>query len=203
LKYESFLFDVGNVLLAWDPPRILEAALPGASMAERQRYWQAIFGNPRWLDLDRGAVEEPALVDELATLLAVPAGEIERVLHIARESLVPLPLGMGLLDELFAGGRRLFCLSNMSLGTFSHLRRKYDFWDKFSGIVTSGQARMIKPEPAIFQHALATMGLTAAHTVFIDDSPANVAAAQALGITAVLFDGSPSCAAAVRELAGR
>jgi FMN phosphatase YigB (HAD superfamily) len=37
--------------------------------------------------------------------------------------------------------------------------------------------------------------------VFIDDSPANVAAAQALGITAVLFDGSLSCAAALRELA--
>jgi putative hydrolase of the HAD superfamily len=202
MKYTGFIFDIGNVLLVWDPPAILRAALPGALVAERERWWRAIFGSPRWLDLDRGAVEEPALVAELAHVLAVPAADVERFLLVGRESLVPFPLGMQLLEELHAAGRRLYCLSNMSHGTYAHLTRKYDFWGRFSGVVTSAAARMNKPDPGIFRHTLDTLGLTAAETVFIDDTAANVEAAQALGITAVLFDGSARCGAEVRRLAG-
>jgi putative hydrolase of the HAD superfamily len=201
MKYTSFIFDVGNVLLQWDPPAILERAFPQAPAAERERLWRGIFGTARWLDLDRGTVEEPALVAELAAGLAVPPAEIARVLHVARESLVPLPLGMALLDELSAGGRQLYCLSNMSHGTYAFLTRKYDFWQRFAGVVTSASVRINKPDPAIFRHVLDTLGLAPARTVFIDDSAPNVEAARALGITAVLFDGSPACGEAVRALA--
>jgi putative hydrolase of the HAD superfamily len=201
MKYTSFLFDVGNVLLLWDPRAILQTALPRATAEERDRWWRAIFGSPRWLELDRGAVEEPALVAELARELAVPIAEIERFLHVGREALVPLPLGMQLLEDLHGRGRRLCCLSNMSHGTYAHLTRKYDFWGRFDGVVTSAAVRMIKPDPAIFRHTLDTLGLAAVETVFIDDSPPNIEAARALGITAVLFDGSPACGEAVRALA--
>ena len=47
----------------------------------------------------------------------------------------------------------------------------------------------MNPDPRIFQLALQRFGVKAEETVFIDDNPNNVAAANALGITGILFEG--------------
>ena len=56
-------------------------------------------------------------------------------------------------------------------------------------MVISGIERVMKPDPRIFQLALQRFGIKAEETVFIDDNPNNVAAANALGITGILFEG--------------
>jgi 2-haloacid dehalogenase len=57
------------------------------------------------------------------------------------------------------------------------------------GILISGDARVSKPDPAIFREFLARFGLTPAQTVFVDDWDRNVATATALGMIAVRFVG--------------
>src|SRR5207245_8593603 len=169
--------------------------------ADQERYLRAVFEHPRWVDLDRGTVEEDDAVAECAARVGCAPAAMARLLHAARESLVPLPAGVALLEELAARGRALYCLTNMSRATFTQVRPKYDFWNRFKGIVVSAHVRMIKPDPQIFRHLLATHSIDAATSVFIDDHPPNVEAAREVGLTAVRFDGGPECLAAVRALA--
>lgn len=91
-------------------------------------------------------------------------------------------------------------LSNWSAETFPCALRRFEFLSWFSGIVISGEVKVIKPDPRIFQHLLATHGLKPEHTVFIDDAPYNVAGAAALGIHALAFTDAASLRHALREL---
>jgi FMN phosphatase YigB (HAD superfamily) len=61
---------------------------------------------------------------------------------------------------------------------------------------------MRKPEPEIFRHAAQTLGLPPGECVFIDDMPANVAAAQACGMTAVLHAEPAATARTLQDLLG-
>jgi 2-haloacid dehalogenase len=76
-------------------------------------------------------------------------------------------------------------------------RPLYPFFDELDGVFISGEVGVAKPDPAIFGLFLERFGLTAEEIVFIDDSPANVAAARALGIESIRFD---DAAQARREL---
>jgi 2-haloacid dehalogenase len=105
-----------------------------------------------------------------------------------------------LLAELRAGGVPVYALTNWSAETFGIARDRYEFLDWFEGVVVSGEERMIKPDPAIFQLLLDRFGLDPEATVFVDDSEANVTAARQLGLDAVLFTGPRQLR---RDLAGR
>jgi len=58
----------------------------------------------------------------------------------------------------------------------------------------------IKPEPEIFGVCLKRLGLPAQEVLFLDDHPANAAAASRLGLQALEFRSPAQCA---RELEGR
>ena len=77
------------------------------------------------------------------------------------------------------------------------------FEDWFDDIVDSHEVGLRKPNPAIFQLALARLGAEAGRTVFLDDVATNVSAAESVGIHGMLVDEDPTDAiAAVRRLVG-
>jgi len=117
-----------------------------------------------------------------------------------RDSLILMPETLPLMDELRAQGYPLFCLSNMPVEHYQHLTKIYDFWDKFAGIVISGQAKMVKPEPEIYQYLLNTYQLEPSTCIFIDDSPPNIEAAQSLGINGIVFTDVQSCRQELRTM---
>ena len=84
--------------------------------------------------------------------------------------------------------------------SFPIARARFGFLDWFDGIVISGELGVAKPDPRIFAHLLDTYALRADATVFIDDVPANVAAAVAAGMHAILFTDPEALDAALREL---
>jgi FMN phosphatase YigB (HAD superfamily) len=59
--------------------------------------------------------------------------------------------------------------------------------EKFSFHTLSAELQLIKPHPAIYEHALNGLGVTAGEALFVDDRETNVAAARALGIRAIQF----------------
>ena len=103
--------------------------------------------------------------------------------------MIPGPIDgtVAILAELKAKNTPLYALTNWSAETFPIARPRFPFFDWFAGIVVSGEVKMVKPDPAIYRHMLERFGLRAGDCVFIDDSLANVAGAEAVGITGLRF----------------
>jgi putative hydrolase of the HAD superfamily len=78
-------------------------------------------------------------------------------------------------------------LSNIGDTVCEHAQRSHGWLSRFDVLVWSYQLRMAKPGPAIYRHALEKLGTRPEETLFIDDRPVNVEAANALGIKGMLF----------------
>ena len=81
----------------------------------------------------------------------------------------------------------LFAITNYGAEFWALWRPTVPLFDRFAGIVVSGEERMMKPDPAIYALALARFGLAPGDGVFIDDRPDNVAAADAAGLIGHVF----------------
>lgn len=92
------------------------------------------------------------------------------------------------IDRLRAAGFHLSILSNAGDKAREIFSGHYDIARHFDAITISAEEGMMKPEPRIFEIALARAGVQPQEAVFVDDVAANVEAAAALGIAGVLFD---------------
>lgn len=92
-----------------------------------------------------------------------------------------------ILESLKARGVPLYAISNWNGEKFRETRSRFAFLDHFRDIVVSGDARLVKPDPAIYRLLLDRNGLAAKDCLFIDDSAANVAGAEAAGMRAHHF----------------
>jgi putative hydrolase of the HAD superfamily len=194
----NVIFDLGGVLLEWQPTKILARCYSDLVAQDAMR--NALFRHDDWLALNRGDITEANLIANVCRRTKLPTPEVVRVLDTVRDSLVEMPETVALLRELRDRGVPLYCLSDMPVSVFTHVRQRYTFWDAFRGIVVSGEARMMKPGRDVFEYLLRRYNLTATETAFVDDHPPNIAGAKAVGIEAVLFRNADQCR---QDLAGR
>jgi 2-haloacid dehalogenase len=110
------------------------------------------------------------------------------------------PETLEIMRRLREEGMPVYALSNWAAETFPSTRDQFPFLDEFDGILLSGEIGVGKPDPAIFRLFLERFELSAEATVFIDDSPANVAIAGSLGIQALLFQGAAQLEQELRAL---
>ncbi|MDJ0779175.1 MAG: HAD family phosphatase [Gammaproteobacteria bacterium] len=191
----AVILDLGNVVLDYDVHRIVESLALDARSGALLR--DELFGHPDWLDLDRGSRTEAEVVRAVHLRTGLDPATIESALLTMKDSLDPIPQTLDLMHELVAAGLDLYCLSNMSRETFAHVR-EHDLFSLFAGIIISGQERMVKPDPAIFELLLERFALTPATSLFVDDSPANVDSARRVGIDAYHFRRGRYCYAWLR-----
>ena len=182
------IFDLGGVLIDWNPRYLYRQMFPGDEPG-MERFLTEVC-SPDWnLALDAGRPFADA-VAELAARHPSERSRIEAYHHRWIEMIVgPIAETVAILDELDVGGVPLWALTNWSAETFALVRHDpaYAFLDRFRTIFVSGELRMVKPDPAFYRHALAAIGAAAPDCLFIDDSPKNVAAAEALGLHAHRF----------------
>lgn len=106
-----------------------------------------------------------------------------------------------LVARLDDAGVPLYAITNFSHEFFPPFRAaEAALFDRFRDIVVSGAEKLVKPDAAIYRLALDRFGLRAEEVVFIDDNAANVAGAEAVGMTAILFTGAGDLVARLREL---
>jgi len=187
---EAVVFDLGNVLIRWDP---LPAIAAGVG-AERAAAFvaDADFDFAAWNhanDAGRSLVEA-----EQAALASHPhlAEEVLAYRQNFDASMVEEIAGtVAILHELHAARVPLFALTNWSADLFPRAVERFEFLDLFEDIVVSGEEGVAKPDPEIFEvlekRVRHLAGLD--DCIFIDDSPANVQAAEATGLDAILFTG--------------
>lgn len=182
------IFDLGGVLIDWNP-RYLYRQLFVGDEAGMERFLAEIC-SPAWnhaLDAGRPYAEAVA---ELVARHPHERARIEAYQGRWLEMLAgPIAPTVALVERLDAAGVPLWALTNWSAETFALVRPDpaYAFLDRFRRIFVSGELRLAKPEPAIFQHVLAVIGTPPEDCLFIDDAQHNVAAAAALGMRTHLF----------------
>ena len=187
MAVKAAVFDLGGVLIDWDPRYLYRKLLADEGEVEE---FLATVCTPEWnAEQDRGrpfAKGVAELVERHPAHAAAIAAFHERWPEMLGGD---IPGAVELLAELRATGLPLYALTNWSAETFVVARERFAFLDWFDGLLVSGEERIIKPDPAIFELLLDRFGLDPGSTFYVDDSPANVAAAAALGLDAVRFTG--------------
>jgi 2-haloacid dehalogenase len=187
LATKAVVFDLGGVLIDWDPRYLYRKLLADEAAVEE---FLATVCTPEWnAEQDRGRQFAEG-VAELVERYPVHAAAITAY-HERWTEMLGGDIGgtVELLAELRAAGVPLYALTNWSAETFGIARERFEFLSWFDGVLVSGEERMIKPDPAIFRLLLDRFGLDPQATFYVDDSPANVAAASELGFDAVRFTG--------------
>ena len=183
---EAVAFDLGGVLIDWNP-RYLYRALFDGDEAAMEQFLNEVTTQDWNAEQDAGRSWREA-VD---TLVAIHPDR--RDLIVAYDERWPETLGgpiegtVEILSDLRREGVRLVALSNWSAEKFPVALERYEFLGWFEAVVISGEIGIAKPDPRIFRLLLERTGLAARSTVFVDDSPANVAAAASLGMVALQF----------------
>lgn len=90
--------------------------------------------------------------------------------------------------QLRSSGMKIGLLSNMHPEMVTHCRKHFAWLNKFDFVTFSGEVRLIKPDPAIYQHTLRGLGVAAPEALFLDDREVNIRAAQALGMYSLRFE---------------
>lgn len=188
----NVIFDFGGVLLRWQPQEIIDAFYAEEDL--RGSLSLNVFRHPDWLEMDRGSLADAAAAHRFAARMNRPVQEMQALLQLVKESLVPLPETVELVRELAGRGIPLYGLSNMPASTFSYLRGRYGHWKLFQGIVISGEVKLIKPDPAIFEYICLQHQLKPSETIFVDDHSPNIEAAENLGFRTILFRDAKRCA---------
>jgi HAD superfamily hydrolase (TIGR01509 family) len=141
-----------------------------------------------------GGLGSPA--DELRFLLAsCPGDGADQVLdELARMEAAIWRSGVRLFDDVLPAlgglrraGRRLAIVSNCSWQTAGVLEA-IGLPGEVDVVVLSFEVGLVKPDPAILRLALERLGADPAGAALVDDVPANLDAARALGMATVLMD---------------
>lgn len=195
----TIIFDLGGVLIDWNPEYVFREVIPDA---ERRRYFFENICTHEWnVEQDAGR----SLADATALLVAQwPDWAPEVRSYYDRWSDMlggPIPATVDLFRELRdLGTHRLLALTNWSAETFPVALERYDFLQWFEGILVSGTERTRKPFPDIYQLLLDRYAVSAEQAVFIDDSQKNVEGAEVVGMQGIHFQDAAQLRAALRSL---
>ena len=195
---KNLIFDLGLVLISWDPRSVLQRHFTDTD--EHENAMRNIFEHPDWVEFDRGAFTEEEATERFARNTGLSTEVVADSIATVRDALVPLEPGLALLEWAHEKGIPLFCISNMSTTTYDLLQSRHAFFQYFQDVVVSGRVNLVKPDPDIFNYALERFALPAGESLFIDDRPENVAAARELGIKAVQFESTWDCVDEVKSL---
>jgi len=193
----ALFWDVGGVLLSngWDRSARAEAVrrfgLDAADFEQRHRGAEE--------DLETGRMTLETYLDRTVFFGERPFGRDEFKNFIFAQSSENKETRI-LLDELTATGRYfLATLNNESEDLNTYRIRKFDLTRNFDAFFTSCYLRARKPDPLIYRLALGITQRAPEECIFIDDRPANLEPAKALGMRTILFRSAAGLRASLAE----
>jgi len=185
-QIKAVIFDFGGVLIGWDPRSLYSRFFPG--QAEAMEDFLAEIEFMKWnAQQDKGR--------SFAEGVKVHSKQFPHRAHLIsayheywQEAITGVIEGtVELLRALKKKGYLVYGLSNWSAETFPIIRREYKFLNLLDDIVISGEIKLIKPEPEIFEFFLQKIGRPANECLFIDDSEQNIITAKKFGFDTVRF----------------
>jgi len=183
------VFDLGGVLLDWDPRHLYRKLFADEASME------AFLANVCTVEWNERQDAGRPFAEAVAELAPAHPDKLHLInaWHERFGEMIPGAIEgtVDILRELKSRDVPVYALSNWSAETLPPCRPRFPFLDLFDGIVVSGEEGCMKPDERIFRILLDRYRLAAEETVFIDDNPNNARAASALGIHGIHFR-SPS-----------
>jgi 2-haloacid dehalogenase len=190
-RIEAVVFDIGNVLVEWQPERFYDRVIG----EERRR---GLFTGVDLATMNaRVDMGEDFTATIYATAEAHPAWRDEiRMWHDNWIELCSpeIPHSVKLLRALRTKGVPVFALSNFGVGSFAHATGVYPWLGEFDRRYISGHLGVMKPDPRIYKIVEADCGIAPEALLFADDKAENIAAAEARGWQGHLFGGPEALA---------
>jgi 2-haloacid dehalogenase len=176
----AIIFDFGGVLINWDPRKLFGKYFANDMQAIDRFLSEISF--PAWnLSQDKGYPFAQAVLD-LSMQFPQYAHLIQAYDKEWEQSITgTIPGTVAILHKLKATDCHLYGLTNWSAEKFDIVRHQYKVFNLFEYILVSGEVKLIKPDPAIFNLFLQNVHHQAEECLLVDDSAANIAAARQMG----------------------
>src|SRR6266478_6752619 len=180
------VFDLGGVLIDWDPRHLYRKLFAGDESAMEQ-----FLANVCTHEWNRCQDAGRSFAGGARLLQAEHPDKAELIdAYAARfDEMMPGPIAgsVEILAELKDRGTPLYGLTNFSAETYPPAFERFEFLRWFDGILVSGEVGLIKPDPRIFELLIERFAIDPRRTVYIDDAETNVIAARPFGLHPIHF----------------
>lgn len=179
-QIKNIIFDFGGVVMDWNQRYFYQDYFRDD---EKMEFFLQNIATDEWnAEQDRGR----SLAEGTELLVAQhPSWETEiRAFYDNWTTMLrgDIPENVAVLRALAETDFELFGLTNWSHETFPYALAHYDFFEVFGGkIVVSGEEKLIKPDPKIWQVMIDRYGILPEESIFIDDNTKNIEVAKSLG----------------------
>lgn len=183
-KIKNIIFDFGGVLIDWDPVYLYRKIFDDEK--EMDHFLENICTQEWNMQQDAGR----SLSDATEFLQAKHPEHKELIAHFYTrwEEMIAgeLKENVSVLKKL-KSKFPIYGLTNWSAETITIAYNKFDFFELIDGIVVSGDEKLIKPDPRLYQILLDRYNLKANESLFIDDNINNIETAQNMGFKTIHF----------------
>lgn len=190
---QNFIFDMGNVLLKYNPDIICQNTV---TPEFRQLVKTYLLGGPEWKQMDQGILtEDTALKQIFAKIRGIcyseafykqACEEIQNCLTHWHEYLTPITEMGELVRELKAKGYKIYLCSNAALSFFTYCHQIPSL-ECFDGLLVSAKEKCLKPSPEIYSRLFKKFDLNPEECLFIDDLQENIDGAKWCGMDGYCF----------------
>ncbi len=181
----AIIFDFGNVFVKWDPHGVYKRFFPTPEAVD------SFLTEIRFMEWNARQDAGRSFKDGIAELSSQFPQYAELIqaydTYWADSITETLDGTIAIAQDLKSAGWDLYLLSNFSAETFPLMQKRYEFLRLFDDVIISGEHKLVKPDPAIYQLTLERIKREAHECLFIDDSRPNIDAAQKLGFHTIQF----------------
>ena len=184
MTIRAVVFDIGNVLIEWQPERFYDAVI---GVDRRKAFFDAIDLHQMNDRVDQGETFHDVIAETAANY---PEWSDEVMIWHDRWIEMAAPVidhSVRLLRALRRAEHQVFALSNFGIQTFDTGVREYPFLEEFDKRYISGHMGVTKPAARIYEMVEEDCGVSPEHLLFVDDRAENIDAAKARGWQTHLF----------------
>ncbi len=185
-KIKHLIFDMGNVLMRYDPEVPLREYV--SSEEARNLIRKELFQGPEWVERDRGTISREEMYESVAKRIPEQYHEeLKKCVYGWDICMEPLEESVKLCEDARKWGYQTYVLSNAAADEFYRYFPKFSPLEAFEGVMISSDVHLIKPDVRIYECLLEKYQLNPKECLFLDDREDNVEGARKAGMQSMVF----------------
>jgi FMN phosphatase YigB (HAD superfamily) len=192
----TIIFDLGNVLLDFDPMGYLKKKY---SVEESLFLYGAIFDTNEWVGLDRGSLSDEEALNQIIERNPDKELLLRDEMSSFCTMFTPIDSTVEILKQLEKENYNLLFLSNIHLRIFEYAFNRYEFFKYFNGGICSSKVKMLKPDKDIYIALIEKYKIDPSMSLFIDDTIQNIETAKNLGFNTIHLEKPGTLKGTLRE----